>query len=426
MMKPQYLSTFRLSSIHSCGFDTYEFWKHPIDYVGLALLDDDLNIATTLDNDDSLDIIVDINANLRMIFQRPRLKFQDVRLFILHDRVFMSSGPYLIPICITVDGIGTTTGESLPISSPAICKNNNPNDNHQLQELPALYRKNNRLRLFVSGDAIVMKDTEGKNFQFFHINVPYINADNVATNKIMMEYWPQGPRVVHDVGYEIAKVDSKEDKNKYKQQKEVVPVMRMNEITSDFTPNPISKVARSLDSSLTEFIKRDRSSACCVQIGKEYYEDLIVSLPHAATELKVLDSVLLGISHSKSRSRMASSQGHRYNYLSRLYAFSTVEPYQLVARSGLFCFGFPNEKDTKRNDIIGNGFNEFTKGKKLEINWKSHDCPNVHFVVSMIEKESDKSKLIVSYGVNDCVPRFLEMSKRHAMIHLLFSNETAA
>lgn len=37
----------------------------------------------------------------------------------------------------------------------------------------------------------------------------------------------------------------------------------------------------------------------------------------------------------------------------------------------------------------------------------------------MIDKEGDASKFIVSYGMNDCVPRFLEMSKRDTAVHIL-------
>ena len=187
-------------------------------------------------------------------------------------------------------------------------------------------------------------------------------------------------------------------KNNSQQKMRVVDITRQREIKSDGAPEPISAVAKSLDSSLKTFIKRDRSSACCVQITKEYYGDMIPS------KWKEVDSILVGISHSKSRGRMPSSQGDRYNYLSRLYAFSSVEPYDLIARSGLFCFGFPDEHDAKSHGTgVGNKYNELTHGKMLELNGKTYNCPNIHFVDSIIEKADDQSKLVVSYGVNDCV-----------------------
>ncbi|KAL7535019.1 hypothetical protein ACHAXR_008016 [Thalassiosira sp. AJA248-18] len=385
----QYLASFRVSSIHSCGFPTYEFWKYPIDYVGLALLDDGLKVATL--NDDSLDIIVDVNDHLPKIFH-GRIKFQDVRLFVLNDRVFMSSGRFLVPICVKIDGIVSGSGDSSS-SSPAIC---NDGGNNDLEEIPALYRRNDRLRLFVTGDAIRIAEVDGKNFQFFHAG----SKNESQHSKVLMEYWPMGPRLIHDLGNEIARlywnISSK---------KKIVDLMRESEIKSTLAPDPRSKVSRSLDSSLKSFIKRDRSSACCVRVAKEHYADIMHSLPPSfASELEKLDSLLVGISHSKSRGRMPSTQGDRYNYLSRLFAFSPVEPYDLVARSGLFCFGFPNEHDAKSHGVgVGNEYNEFTQRKKLELYGATYECPNIHFVNSIIEKEDDESNLIVSLGVNDCV-----------------------
>lgn len=246
-----YLATFRVSSIHSCGFPTYEFWKYPVDYVGLAILDADLQVATV--GGDALDVIVDINAHLPKIFGR-RLKFQDVRLFALHDRVFMSSGVDLVPVCVKVDGIGADAGS---LSSPAICAEDNDD---ALEELPALHRNNDRLRLFVSGDAIRMKDANGKNFQFFHMRPPVAseNEPPPQTTKTLMEYWPHGPRLVHDLGDEIPKLYSDDGRSR---RKRVVDLKRRNEFKSEVAPAPLSDVATSLDASLKTFIKRDRSSA---------------------------------------------------------------------------------------------------------------------------------------------------------------------
>ena len=40
-----YLASWRLSSIHSCGFPTIEFWNHQVNYLGLALLNEKLEVA---------------------------------------------------------------------------------------------------------------------------------------------------------------------------------------------------------------------------------------------------------------------------------------------------------------------------------------------------------------------------------------------
>ena len=117
---------------------------------------------------------------------------------------------------------------------------------------------------------------------------------------------------------------------------------------------------------------------------------------------------------------MPSTQGDRYNYLSRLYAVSTVEPYEVIARSGLFCFDFPNEKDTATTSFgsVGNEYTKLTQQKKLELNGKTYNCPNIHFIDSIIDKATDDTRVVVSLGVNDCIPLFVEMSKRDIVIHL--------
>jgi len=121
---------------------------------------------------------------------------------------------------------------------------------------------------------------------------------------------------------------------------------------------------------------------------------------------------------------MPSSQEERYNYLSRLYAFSNDEPYNLIARSGLFCLGFTTDQDTTVHGHgsaavgVGNDYNILTQTKKLDMYGKMYDCPNIHFVDSIIDKADDDSRVIVSYGVNDCVPRFVEVSKQDLVLHL--------
>ena len=37
---------------------------------------------------------------------------------------------------------------------------------------------------------------------------------------------------------------------------------------------------------------------------------------------------------------------------------------------------------------------------------------------SIIDKADDDSRVIVPYGVNDCVPRFVEVSKQDLVLHL--------
>jgi hypothetical protein len=56
----------------------------------------------------------------------------------------------------------------------------------------------------------------------------------------------------------------------------------------------------------------------------------------------------------------------------------------------------------------------------MELNGVRFDCPKIHFVLSIVDKvtddanddDDDDEAVIVSYGVSDCVSRFVELSKR--------------
>lgn len=176
-------------------------------------------------------------------------------------------------------------------------------------------------------------------------------------------------------------------------------ILAMTKHESGYLPAESS----TLNASLTKmFIRRDRGTACCVLIDKVHYQDLLSDdaiLSH--------DYVLVGVAHTKSRGRMPSSQGDRFNYLSRLYAFSTHPPYPLLARSGLLCFGFPRGEEAEADPYAA-----LTQSKRLELYDQQFDCPNIHFVSGIAEKVGDDSKIIVAYGVNDCVSRMVEINKR--------------
>ena len=229
----------------------------------------------------------------------------------------------------------------------------------------------------------------------------------------MFEYWPAKPRIVFEInGEEFDRLYHIGRERRMR----LAAFGEMQQFKSEHTPSPKSKVASALDASLKTFIKQDRGSACCLEISLEYYRDL--TSPTVRPELSKRGSIFLGIAHSKSRRRMESTQGDRYNYLSRLYAFSTDEPYQLLARSGLFCLGFSDKTDVATIIGAAENYDNLTKTKKLELNGRSFDCPNIHFVDSLISKATDDSRAIISYGVNDCLPRFIEVSKKDLVRHL--------
>jgi hypothetical protein len=38
-------------------------------------------------------------------------------------------------------------------------------------------------------------------------------------------------------------------------------------------------------------------------------------------------------------------------------------------------------------------------------------CPRVHFISGIVEKADDPTQIIVAYGINDCVPRMVQVAK---------------
>ena len=81
----------------------------------------------------------------------------------------------------------------------------------------------------------------------------------------------------------------------------------------------------------------------------------------------------------------------------------------IVARSGLFCLGFALSDEARQSD------NEQVFGAandaKLEISGEVFNCPRIHFITGIAEKMGDDMKVIISYGINDCYPRMMEVSK---------------
>ena len=95
--------------------------------------------------------------------------------------------------------------------------------------------------------------------------------------------------------------------------------------------------------------------------------------------------------------------------------------------SGFFCLGFAltpgniksKVKDTSisthLDDEANQSDNEQVYGSandsKLRINGMTFECPRIHFITGIAEKLGDEEKVIISYGVNDCYPRMIEVSK---------------
>ncbi len=128
--------------------------------------------------------------------------------------------------------------------------------------------------------------------------------------------------------------------------------------------------------------------------------------------------LLLGVSHTKT-SRSKAIKSRMYNYVSRVYAFDPTPPFNIIARSGYFClgFGFNNitgvdilhheEAEQSDNEQVWGATNNY----KLHIRQDHFECPRIHFISGITEKIDDPDSVVISYGINDCYPRMLELRK---------------
>lgn len=134
-------------------------------------------------------------------------------------------------------------------------------------------------------------------------------------------------------------------------------------------------------------LTRGRGGACCMDLEYE------------GQNLKV------GVAHVKSK--------RDNHYLSNWYAFRAEPPFGLVAQSGYFCLGFGDDDRT--------GLTQITTWRTLVLGEiRVPTCPRIHFVSGLL-REGDS--VIVTYGINDCVSRFVRVPLSE-VVRLLFSSES--
>jgi hypothetical protein len=175
---------------------------------------------------------------------------------------------------------------------------------------------------------------------------------------------------------------------------------------------------------------------------------------NSSTLIKKQKRLWMGMEHSKTLpSRPVSGnsavQQHQQpnHYLSRLYAFEQEAPFAIVARSGYFCLGFPSPTEQNDEDdddgnpplvqvtlwrklvlakptsqTTSNNNSNSTASAAADEDEKSlvvFDCPRIHFVSGMTMDATNSSLVIIAYGVNDCLSRFVRVHLED-LIQILF------
>jgi len=143
---------------------------------------------------------------------------------------------------------------------------------------------------------------------------------------------------------------------------------------------------------------RDRGSACCIDMNIE------------GVQVKV------GISH------VVSDVWGRV-YFSRFYAFESEPPFNIVAKSGLFCLSHALPNDIGLETVAAaqrDAHSNFTSS--FDVFKHKYKCPKISFISGMIEMVGNPNMVIISYGVNDCYSRIIFVPKKKIKMVLLGSS----
>ena len=132
----------------------------------------------------------------------------------------------------------------------------------------------------------------------------------------------------------------------------------------------------------------DHGTACCLPMDLEGSQ-VMVGISHVKLSKK--DQFWKKDEYSRYKSFMYDQ------FLSRFVAYDTKPPFDIVARSGLFCLGYANE-DEGRSEVNGTPLAGRNTQYRLELFNETFDCPPIHFPSSFSEVVGDKSKLIIGYG----------------------------
>jgi len=233
----------------------------------------------------------------------------------------------------------------------------------------------------------------GKNFHFFTTTT----TGTTGQNRIWTEVWPSAPHLIRSVDKPCRRQN--EPNQTYAAEESPVPSFRNREadiLDTTGTTNAKDTIRRRARA--PAWLTRGRGSACCIPIQ------------HPQTG----ESLLMGIAHSKTLGSQALQPNH---YLSTLYAFSNKPPFALIAQSGFFCLPFPSNGEPDDSIPMVN----ITRWRVLRLGEKLvyQDCPRIHFVSGMTLDARDPRKVVITYGINDCVSRFIQVSLSD-LVKLLF------
>ncbi|KAL7540121.1 hypothetical protein ACHAWF_011313 [Thalassiosira exigua] len=401
-VEPAYVATYRVSNFGNChgpGWgvpDTYQ------NYLGLALLDRELNIMRDAEGN-ALDSVIDLNQALydvrwsydpfmRRRPRKPKQYMQDCQLLaarsgiseVKADKLILLCNAYAMPVRLQRGGNATDVGAKS--NSETNNKIHFRNTYGSGLQLTALERPN--MILYGAKNLHYFEEVGGATTSGAGGGGPHAPPG-------YLEIWPGGPHEYMPIDFGTYPYVKRSRLN----QAEVYVLQSTRNATRPEPGASFRTIEEPKEGKRGPLIERDSGSACCVTIlWKDERDD-------GRGEDRPL---LLGFSHRKPRRVLPKRS--LYNYVSRVYAFEPHPPFNIVARSGFFCLGFAqssgNATQSDNEQVWGAAHDQNLSFLGVRFN-----CPRIHFVTGIAEKVGDEGTAIVSYGVNDCYPRMIEVSK---------------
>lgn len=290
-----YVGVFRVSNFGNChgpGRGVPETYQN---YLGLALLDIDLNIVQDPVSGDFMDVVIDLNQHLhdvkwspsgrKKMPAKPNQSMQDCQIFATHPKDSTKSNQ-LILLCNEF---------AMPI---LLQKKGSPKRTNTIDK---------------EDERIVFRNSYGSGLQLTSLRLPntimaggknmhYFRSGHDQQGPAFLEIWPGGPHESMHVDFETYPFVSPHVKN---------ALMKPSYPEPHATWNTLDEIHDKNDRS--SLIDRDSGSACCVRIR---WKD-----EDTPTDDDNERELLLGFSHRKTRRVPKAGQ---YNYVSRLYAFDPM------------------------------------------------------------------------------------------------------
>ena len=407
---PAYVASYRVTHELGC-FDTnttLSLWggdwdhrgKQRTDYLGMAILDKNLNML--------LDATFTVHQT---IFYRA---YKDFRVQNIGEQLYLSTGEFIVPFELSLSKADTKDDFG---KGPTI-----PTDYEEL--VPAFDSKEmpvSALRLWVRGFASC---PPGHTFASAKNLLYFLKQTNGTSSIETMLYPRSNPNSVHPVNM------TKECRpyGRAPNWKEIRDLLYPSGGPQEMQPIPTFET---MDSELypkAGLFLGDRGSACCTKITAKSIFPISNTL---GTTIRENEELLVAIVHPKTKfpGKTLPKGVVPNTYLSRFIAVLPREPYTIVAKSGAFCLGYPSQE--KDGPAAASNSLGFVKMGPLYFGKQTLNCPRIHFVTGMtdtletLEEESlDDGSVIVSYGVADCLSRFVEIPKSEIIRMLTPSRAT--